>query len=161
VAQAGLVSTTAGSNSRHTTATTNLPKNVETTSVGHLPQRPDNAPSTCLDVIQRTIQERGFSKKVARRMAEAQKPSTMAVYESKWQSFTNWCHQRDADPLQASVPLIADFLCELHEDRKLAYSTIEGYKTAIGHMVKVFQGLDLSKDPHLYILFANFARDSS
>jgi hypothetical protein len=161
VAQAGLVSTTAGSSSRHTISTANLPQDAEAASVGHLPQRPNDAPSTCLDVIQRTIQERGFSEKVARRMAEAQKPSTMAVYESKWQCFSNWCRQRDANPLQASIPLIADFFCELHEERSLAYKTIEGYKTAIGHMVKAFQGLELNKDPHLHSLFANFARDSS
>ena len=94
-------------------------------------------------------------------MAQAQKPSTMSVYEGKWQVFASWCRERDTNPLQANLPMIADFLCELHEDKKLAYSTIDGYRTALGHMMKAFQGIDLARDPHISSLFANFARDSS
>jgi integrase len=94
-------------------------------------------------------------------MAEAQKPSSRALYEGKWRIFADWCAGRDFDPLQASVPTVADFLCDLHDNKNLVYSTVEGYRTAISNVFKHVQGVDLGKNVHLTALFANFARDAS
>ena len=57
--------------------------------------------------------------------------------------------------------MIADFLCYLFEEKKLAVSTVEGYRTAISHTLKVTSGVDVGKDPHLTSLLANFQRDVS
>ena len=54
---------------------------------------------------------------------------------------------------------MADFLCHLHEDKGLASSTIEGYRTAISHTLKATTGQDVGKDSHLSSLVANFQRD--
>ena len=60
-----------------------------------------------------------------------------------------------------SVAQVADFLCYLHEQKDLAVSTIEGYRTAISHVLKAVRGLDIGHDPAISSLIANFVRDVS
>ena len=82
-------------------------------------------------------------------MARAQKESTLTVYQGKWNQFEKYCVQKKIDPFTASAPEVADFLCFLHEDKHLAISTIEGYRTAISRVVKARSGRDLGKDQAL------------
>ena len=62
------------------------------------------------------------------------------------------------DPLQVSLIEVADFLVYLHEEKKLAKSTIEGYRTAIGHVLRAV-GVDMMKGQALSTLMVNIARD--
>ena len=104
---------------------------VETTT--EQPRQSSNDASPHMEIVKQALVARGFSEKVATRMAKAQKGSSLDIYESKWRGFASWCDQRDANPCEADVCLVADFLCDLHEERNLAVSTIEGYQTAISH----------------------------
>ena len=54
---------------------------------------------------------------------------------------------------------MADFLCHLKDDRDLAVSTIEGYRTAIAGALRGEGRPDLGKDKGLSSLLANMARD--
>ncbi len=72
----------------------------------------------------------------------------------------DWCAQRDANPLEAAAPLIADFLLYLHSIKRLKYRTIEGYRTAISQTLKATTGTTISECPHIANLLANFARDT-
>ena len=92
-------------------------------------------------------------------MSKSQKQSSLNVYEGKWKLFCNWCKERSSDPLQATAPVVADFLIYLHENKGLALSTIEGYRTAISHTLKATKEIDLGKDANLSSLLANFARE--
>ena len=93
-------------------------------------------------------------------MAKAQKRSTLTVYQGKWDMFVKWCQDCELDPYSVTVPYVAEFLCFLHEKRKLALSTIEGYCTAISKVIKAKSGLDLGRNQELTNLLANFARDN-
>ena len=134
---------------------------VETTTEQCLPRQSSDDAAPRMEIVKQALVARGFSEKVAIRMAKAQKGSSLDIYESKWRGFASWCDQRDANPCEADVCLVAEFLCDLHEERKLAVSTIEGYRTAISHTLKALKGSDLGTDPQLLSLIGNFARDQS
>ena len=109
-----------------------------------------------LEVIKGFHQERGFSEAVAQRLAISQRQSSAVVYESKWKVFGEWCHVKQSNPVKATVQQLADFLIFLFEEKKLAISSIQGYRSCIS---KVFlaRGIDISHDRDLNMLVRNFA----
>ena len=149
------IGTTSGLSSR----ATSREEATKTTKIISVSSEPRCISASRVEVIQRSHTDRGFSEPVAQRMARAQKESSIAIYEGKWKSFCHWCQERDADPLQADAQLVADFLCFLHETKQLAYSTIEGYRTAIGSTIRAVRGIDINTDMRISALLANFARD--
>ena len=70
--------------------------------------------------------------------------------------FGEWCHVKQIDPVKATVQQLADFLIFLFEEKKLAISSIQGYRSCIS---KVFlaRGIDISHDRDLNMLVRNFA----
>ena len=109
-----------------------------------------------LEVIKGFHKERGFSEAVAQRLAISQRQSSAVVYESKWKVFGEWCHVKQINPVKATVQQLADFLIFLFEEKKLAISSIQGYRSCIS---KVFlaRGIDISHDRDLNMLVRNFA----
>ena len=134
---------------------------VETATVQHLPSTSRSIQPTCMDVVSKCFEERGFSSKVAQRMARPQKDSSIKVYDSKWAIFSNWCNRRHRDPFEASISEVADFFNHLHEDKKCAFSTIEGYRAAIGQVLRIKSGIDLSTDFAITRLMANLKRHTA
>ena len=55
---------------------------------------------------------------------------------------------------------MVDFLVYLHKEKKLARSTVEGYRTAISHMLRAV-GVDMMEGQVLSTLMANLARDGT
>ena len=108
-----------------------------------------------LEVIKGFHKERGFSEAVAQRLAISQRQSSAGVYESKWKVFGEWCHVKQINPVKATVQQLADFLIFLFEEKKLAISSIQGYRSCIS---KVFlaRGIDISHDRDLNMLVRNF-----
>lgn len=53
---------------------------------------------------------------------------------------------------------MADFLCHLHEEKHLASSTIEGYRTAIGQVIKATTGQEIGRSSELSSLLSHFDR---
>ena len=51
------------------------------------------------------------------------------VYESKWKVFGEWCHVKQINSVKATVQQLADFLIFLFEEKKLAISSIQGYRS--------------------------------
>ena len=110
-----------------------------------------------LEVIKGFHKERGFSEAVAQRLAISPRQSSAGVYESKWKVFGEWCHVKQINPVKATVQQLADFLIFLFEEKKLAISSIKGYRSCIS---KVFlaRGIDISHDRDLVnMLVRNFA----
>ena len=109
-----------------------------------------------LEVIKGFHKERGFSEAVAQRLAISQRQSSVVVYESEWKVFGEWCHVKQINPVKATVQQLADFLIFLFEEKKLAISSIQGYRSCIS---KVFlaRGIDISHDRDLNMLVRNFA----
>ena len=132
----------------------------EAAEVRCVPPVASETQSSCLEIVKHAMLKKGFSDKVAERVAKPFKESTGGVYESKWRAFCSWCDSRGQDPCKATVSLIAEFLNHLHENKKLSVSTIGGYRTAIGKVLKVTQEIDIGHDEFLSSLIRNFERDS-
>ncbi len=156
-----LVSSVTRSASRRTKKDSGMAQTSETTSIVNVSSETRSVRSSCVDVIKRCFEERGFSKKTAERMAQPQKASSLEVYEAKWRVFCNWCSSQQVDPCSASIVKVADFFTYLHEERNCTTSTIEGYRTAIGHVLRIKSGLNISQDDAISRLLANFKRSAN
>ena len=111
-----------------------------------------------LEVIKGFHKERGFSEAVAQRLAISPRESSAGVYESKWKVFgdSEWCHMKQINPVKATVQQLADFLIFLFEEKKLAISSIQGYRSCISKVI-LARGIDISHDRDLNMLVKNFA----
>ena len=111
----------------------------------------ESQPFSSLEVIKGFHKERGFSEAVAQRLAISQRQSSAGVYESKWKVFGEWCHVKQINLVKATVQQLADFLIFLFEEKKLAISSLQGYRSCIS---KVFlaRGIDISHDRDLNML---------
>ena len=89
-----------------------------------------------VEVIVRAYKDAGFSEDAATRMARAVRPSTRKVYESKWNAFVDWCHERGTSARRATLTQVADFLIFLREVKKLTLPTIKGYRAAIALVLR-------------------------
>ena len=67
-----------------------------------------------------------------------------------------WCGEQQIDPLRTSVPQLAQFL----EQKSLAPSTVEGYRTVIAGTIRQVTGIDLSCDPAISSLLRSYRIDS-
>ena len=161
LAPTGVVSSAAKSHDRLASQSATKEVPFEAANVGLVSQRSGEAGTTRLAVISGAHVEKGFREEVAQRIAKAQKSSSISLYESKWRIFCDWCAGRSTDPLQATVPDIADFLCHLHDNKHLVISTIRGYVTAINHVFKATRDLNIGKNDQLIGLISNFERDTS
>ena len=156
LAQPGVVSGPIGSRDR---LSNNSPTSAETAQADLLTPLSsaslESQPSR-LEVIKRFHKERGFSEAVAQRLAISQRQSSAGVYESKWKVFGEWCHVKQINPVKATVQQLADFVIFLFEEKKLAISSIQGYRSCIS---KVFlaRGIDISHDHDLNMPVRNFA----
>ena len=119
-----------------------------------VPPEPSDVQLPRLDVVRIALSQRGFLE----RAAVPQRSSTRLVYEGKWAEFCAGCDRRKEDPVQASFPLVADFLTDLFErNPPLAVSTIRGYHSAISATVP--HGPSLTNSRELGALMRSFGND--
>ena len=123
------------------------------------PRQTRITPATRVEIIRDALRVRGFSEVSATRIAQPQRASTRAIYESKWNKFSRWCVEQSIDPLCASVPQIADFFVYLTTELNLAPSTVEGYRSAISHTLKGTSGRDIGTDKDLTHLLASMHQE--
>ena len=86
-----------------------------------------------------------------------QRLSTLSIYEGKWKVFSDWCGHRSVDPFLATIPIVADFLVYLFQERRLSPSTIEGYRSALAGALR--HRLDLGKDRDITALVQSFYQE--
>ena len=118
------------------------------------PQGSFRTKDTCVAVIRQALTLRGFSEPVAERAARPQRDSTIAIYESKWCRFVDWCSGRKIDPFSTSSAVIGDFLLFLFQ-QKLAISTLEGYRMAIASTLRATSGVEVGRCDTLRSLLKN------
>ena len=90
---------------------------------------------TRLETVQRSLQEKGFSRAAAEQISRGHRQSSRAVYDSKWRIFAGWCHDRSVDPFQISVHELAEFFLFLFHEKGLNPRTIKGYRSAISSTI--------------------------
>lgn len=128
----------------------------EATSVGGISQPSRTGSSVRLELIQRGLRERQFSEAVAHRLCQTVRASTAGIYDCKWRVYESWCRTEQISPLQASVQQLAEFFEFLFSTRKLASSTIKGYRSAISTVFRLQGGWNPGTDPILSSLLRAF-----
>ncbi|XP_068207439.1 uncharacterized protein [Palaemon carinicauda] len=143
--------------SRHSPslASSQQSRRIETTTFSAVPRKPTSPSSSRLEVIQRLLKRQGYSSKTARRMSLYLRKSSTAVYESKWTLFVKWCKDKKIEPLEASVPIIEDFLVHLRDKLAMSVPAIKGVRAALGQ-VFLLKGIDLGSSRHISMLIKAF-----
>ena len=89
------------------------------------PRRPRAEPSR-VATLKRHFRKSGFSGRAARVLLRCLRSSTSRIYQSRWQIFCGWCRGRGVAPVNATVPVVVDFLIHLRHDKGLSVSAVKG-----------------------------------
>ena len=87
-----------------------------------VPPRHPRAEPSRVATLQCILQKSGFSRGSAIEMSGCIRTSTSHLSQAKWMLFCGWYHGRDIAPVNATIPLIVDFLVQLRRDK--------GYRSA-------------------------------
>ena len=87
------------------------------------PRRPRAEPSR-VATLKRHFRKSGFSGRAARVLSGCLRSSTSCLYQSRWQIFCGWCRGRGVAPVNATVPVVVDFLIHLRHDKGLSVSAV-------------------------------------
>ena len=79
------------------------------------------------------------------------------MYQSRWKIFCGWCRGRGVAPVNATVPVVVDFLIHLRQDKGLSVSAVKGYCSAL-NSVLALKGRDLAASCEITTLLRSFAR---
>ena len=129
---------------------------VETTSIGSVSQPSRASSSVRVKLIERSLRDQQFSEAVTRHLRQTVRASIAGIYDCKWRVYESWCRMQQISPLQATVQQPADFFEFLFLSRKLAPSTIKGYRSAISTVFYLQGGWNPGSDPILSSLLCSF-----
>ena len=74
-------------------------------------RRPRAEPSRVVTLIDTT------ESRAARVLSGVLRESSSRLYQSRWKIFCGWCRGRSVAPVNASVPVVVDFLIHLRQDK--------------------------------------------
>ena len=94
------------------------------------PRRPLAEPSR-VATLKRHFRKSGFSGTAAGVLLGCLRSSTSRLYQSRWHIFCGWCRGRGVAPVNATVPVVVDFLIHLRHDKGLSVSAVKGYSSAL------------------------------
>ena len=120
------------------------------------PRRPRVEPSR-VATLKRHFRKSGFSGRAARVLSGCLRDSTSRLYQSRWQIFCGWCRGRGAAPVNATVPVVVDFLIHLRHDKGLSVSAVKGYSSSL-NLVLALKGTDLASSREITMLLCSFSR---
>ena len=106
------------------------------------PRRPRTEPSR-VATLKRHFRKSGFSGRASGVLSGCLRCSTSRLYQSRWQIFCGWCRGRGVAPVNATVPVVVDFLIHLRHDKGLSVSAVKGYSSAL-NSVLALKGRDLA-----------------
>ena len=98
------------------------------------PRRPRAEPSR-VATLKRHFRKSGFSGRAAGVLSGCLRSSTSQLYQSRWQIFCGWCRGRGVAPVNATVPVVVDFLIHLLHDKGLSVSAVKGYSSALNSVL--------------------------
>ena len=78
---------------------------------------PVHASSSCVETLRRFARASGFSRRVAQRLGQARRQSSVANYQSKWLTYRRWCSDKGHSVSHPSVLKVADYLVWLGGSR--------------------------------------------
>ena len=71
--------------------------------------------------------------------------------------FCGWCRGRGVAPVNATVPMIVDFLVHLRRDKGLSILAVKGYCSAL-NSVFARMGMDLADSRPISMLIGSFSK---
>ena len=122
-----------------------------------VPSRRPRAEPSRVATLKRHYRKSGFSGRAARVLSGVLRESSSRLYQSRWKIFCGWCRGRSVAPVNASVPVVVDFLIHLRQDKGLSVSAVKGYCSAL-NSVLALKGLDLAASREITTLLRSFAR---
>ena len=103
-----------------------------------------------------TTESRAFREELLQ-SCQGSSESSSRLYQSRWKIFCGWCRGRGVAPVNATVPIVVDFLIHLRQDKGLSVSAVKGYCSAL-NSVLALKGQDLAASREITTLLRSFAR---
>ena len=122
-----------------------------------LPTRRPHVEPSRVATLKRHFQKSGFSGRAARVLSGCLREFSSRLYQSRWQIFCGWCRGRGVAPVNATVPVVVDFLIHLRQDKGLSVSAVKGYSFAL-KSVLALKGRDLALSREITMLLRSFSR---
>ena len=129
------------------------------TPLQSVPSRRPRAEASRVETLKRHYRKSGFSGRAARVLSGVLRESSSRLYQSRWKIFCGWCRGRGVAPVNATVPVVVDFLIHLRQDKGLSVSAIKGYCSAL-NSVLALKGRDLATSREIRLCFV-VSRDRS
>ena len=127
------------------------------TPLQSVPSRRPRAEPSRVATLKRHYRKSGFSGRAARVLSGVLRESSSRLYQLGWKIFCGWCRGRSIAPVNATVPVVVDFLIHLRQDKGLSVSAVKGYCSAL-NSVLALKGLDLAASREITTLLRSFAR---
>ena len=107
--------------------------------------------------LKRHFRKSGFSGRAARVLSGCLRESSSRLYQSRWQIFCGWCRGKGVASVNATVPVVVDFLIHLRLDKGLSVSAVKGYSSTL-NSVLALKSRDLASSREIAMLLRNFSR---
>ena len=157
LAREGVVRRLAASTDPTTPGSTLLGQAASAAPLQPVPSRRPRAEPSRVATLKRHYRKSGFSGRAARVLSGFLRESSSRLYQSRWKIFCGWCRGRSVAPVNASVPVVVDFLIHLRQDKGLSVSAVKGYCSAL-NSVLALKGRDLAASREITTLLRSFAR---
>ena len=108
-----------------------------------------------MEVIIKLTRKKGLSEKVSNRIIKARASTTNTLYQLRWKQFANWCKEHRYSAVRPSTDTLCKFFIYLWEVKKLAVSTIKGFRSVL-HSVLRHNGINVSEDPDISDVIRSF-----
>ena len=157
LAREGVVRRPSSSTHRTTSRPALVDQPAPATPLQPLPPRHPRAEPSQVATLKRRFRKSGFLGRAARVLSGCLQYSTSRLYQSRWQIFCGWCRGRGVAPVNATVPVVLDFLIHLRHDNGLSVSAVKGYSSAL-NSVLALKGRDLASSREITMLLRSFSR---
>ena len=118
------------------------------TNDGNLPPKSVNFQSNCMDVINQSFKEKGFSAETRKLLSASWRAGTQKDYTVKFRKFCSWCSRREIDPYNITLAQIAEFLTYIFSEG-LQYRTIAGYRSMLSSVVPPIANIPVGQHPYI------------
>ena len=157
LAREGVVRRLAASTDSTTPGSALLGQAASATPLQSVPSRRPRAEASRVETLKRQYRKSGFSGRAARVLSGVLRESSSRLYQSRWKIFCGWCRGRGVAPVNATVPVVVDFLIHLLQDKGLSVSAVKGYCSAL-NSVLALKGRDLAMSREITTLLRSFSR---
>ena len=110
LAREGVVRRLAASADPTTPGSALLGQAASATPLQSVPSRRPRAEASRVETLKRHYRKSGFSGRAARVLSGVLRESSSRLYQSRWKIFCGWCRGRGVAPVNATVPVVVDFL---------------------------------------------------